>query len=655
MSPFLSRNLTFVFFGLATMAWAIWVNPDGYFVDDEAIYHMTAVSLISDGNLFVWNGYEEYPSPELLLSHLRVHNGHLYPQYPVFFSVIAYPFVSLLGFKGLYLLNALSVLATVVICYRLAKFLFRDFDLATNACLIFLFATYAWESGQAAWPHGVSMLLVTLSAYLACLAYHSPRAGASTMVAAGAGLVVGLGIGVRLDTILALPAIVIPFLFARPCRIREAVAMAAGLIPALVVLAVTNHLKFGILSPLSYGRAPNPDLAFESYLWVAIIGVIGLAVAWLGTRRSGQWGGGVMRLAVVGGLLLFAGLGLALPQLWDNLSGLASGAYHLLVDYGIGETEDGSRGVILGPGGEVKIAAGIRKSLLQSCPYLAMLAIPIAALFRGGEDRGRLGILFLIPVAFVTVYAYFTSFGGGGLLNPRHLLPVLPFTSILVAWAWRELNRGLTRQSSLPRLGVAAATTAVFLALMVLSETTGGSAISFLVQEIKFRAIPLVLFALGLGLVTIVVVSREASGSQLRAAVSLLFVTAFVWSGLTAFNHDYFRAYAFRQARVEVTARLARVMEPDSILFTNAPNSFHRLLLDRRIRIAAPWRDEFQDFHALRTFHSQRGRAVYVWLDPGMEEAVRARRLFDNLDTIELFTLPGRGRLVQLIARTEAG
>ena len=75
--------------------------------------------------------------------------------------------------------------------------------------------------------------------------------------------------------------------------------------------------------------------------------------------------------------------------------------------------------------------------------------------------------------------------------------------------------------------------------------------------------------------------------------------------------------------------------------------------MDRQVRIAIPWRDRFDDYRALRTFHAEQGRATYVWLDPGMEEAVEDQGLFDNLEPVELFDLFGRGRLVQVVEPAE--
>ncbi len=648
-----SKELTLFLFGLLTIAWAIWMTPDGYVANDEAIYHMMTVSLISEGNLFIWNGYEEFPSPELVFSLARVYDGHLYPQYPVFFSIIAYPFVYLLGFKGFYLISAISLLATTIICFYLAKSLFHDTDLAANACLIFLFATFSWEYGQSAWPHAVAVFLIVLSAYLASAAYRSPRIRSSLATALAAGLVVGFGVGVRLDTVLVLPAIIAPFLFASPWRPREAIAIGAGAVPALGVVALTNDLKFGVFSPMSYGAASNPVLVFESYVPIVMLSVGGLAAAWLVTRRTGRDLLRTRPMAVAGGLVLLAGAAFVTLDLWIHGARLASGVYKLLVDLGIGETEAVPAGAVRGPGGALIFIGGVKKAFLQSCPYLAAAVIPAAALIRGVEDRGPLSMLFLIPGAFVVFYSYFAWHGGAG-LNLRYFLPVLPFTSILVAYAWRELNRGLSSRWSLPRRTVAATTALVFstlmvLGLMVLGRKTGDEAQSIATQEIMFRAIPLVIFAVLLGLMLLVLIFGTKTRPWVRGTSSLVLIGAFAWSCMTAYENDYLRAYILRAKRANLDEQLARVVEPNSIIFTNTQNSFYRLWVNHRVRIAVPWYDDFGDFQALRMFHAERGRATYVWLNEGMEDAIKERRLFDDLETVPVFDLPGRGALVQVI------
>ena len=85
---------------------------------------------------------------------------------------------------------------------------------------------------------------------------------------------------------------------------------------------------------------------------------------------------------------------------------------------------------------------------------------------------------------------------------------------------------------------------------------------------------------------------------------SLLLVAALVWSGLTAFENDYLRTFILRMKRADTNEPLARVMEPDSIVFAGTQNIFYRLLLERRVRIAVLWLDNFEDFDALRKFHA---------------------------------------------------
>ena len=648
-----SKDLTLYLFGIATIAWAIWVNPDSYVASDEAIYHMMTLSLIEDGSLFIWNGYEEFQSSELVPSLARVYNGHLYPQYPVFFSIIAYPFIYLLGFKGFYFLNAISLLTATFVCYRLAKLLFHDADLAKNSSLIFLFATFAWEYGQTAWPHTVSVLLVTISAYLATVAYRSSRVENSCAAALGAGLVAGLGVGVRLDTILVLPALVVPFLFASPWRPREAIAMGVGAIPGLGVLTLTNYLKFGVVSPLSYGRVPTQQIVFESYIPIIMLGLGGLAVTWLATRQYEHKVISKRRVNVACVLLLLAGTAFAIPDLWMHVNRLANGAYKLLVDLGIGDPQARSVGDIRGLGEAPIILGTVGKAFLQSCPYLAALAIPTAALVGGSEDRGQLSVLFLIPAAFVFFYSYFFWYGVEW-WNLRYFLPVLPFTSILCAYAWRELNRGLSSQWYLPQLIAMAAAAIVFSALMVTGHLSVEGTKTLAIQTIMFRVIPLMLFAVLLGLMLLGLIFGTKTRPWVRGTSSLVLIGAFAWSGMTAYENDYLRAYILRAKRANLDEQLARVVEPDSIIFTNTQNSFYRLWVDHRVRIAVPWYDHFKDFHALREFHSKHNRATYVWLNEGAEDAIREHRLFDNLETVLIFDLPDRGSLVQVIEAATA-
>jgi hypothetical protein len=145
------------------------------------------------------------------------------------------------------------------------------------------------------------------------------------------------------------------------------------------------------------------------------------------------------------------------------------------------------------------------------------------------------------------------------------------------------------------------------------------------------------------------VITGKAIRPKLYGVTSLLLVGAFVWSGLIAFNNDLFHVFAFRQARAQVLENLRRVVEPDSIVFTNAPNNFLHLLVENRVRIAVPSRDQFKDFDALRRFHSQRGRAIYIWLEPGMVEGVRQHRLLDNLETVQVLDFQGQASLARII------
>ena len=124
-------------------AFTFFVTVPGHVSVDEGTYHMMVKNFSRTGTLGIWNGYDEFPSIELQAAgNLRSHDGRLVSQYPYLYPVLATPFYWLAGYRGLFFLNSLAFLGTILVCYALARSLFDDRQLALNACLILSLATY---------------------------------------------------------------------------------------------------------------------------------------------------------------------------------------------------------------------------------------------------------------------------------------------------------------------------------------------------------------------------------------------------------------------------------------------------------------------------------------------------------------------------------
>ena len=104
-----------------------------------------------------------------------------------------------------------------------------------------------------------------------------------------------------------------------------------------------------------------------------------------------------------------------------------------------------------------------QEALLQSCPWLPIVLVPLFLGRRDDANRRALLLLFLVPAVVIPIYAFF-AWHGELALNLRYFLPTLPFLSLLAADAIRR-----TRASP-PRRGwerqVAAATTAALYLLL---------------------------------------------------------------------------------------------------------------------------------------------------------------------------------------------
>lgn len=595
----------------------------GHLNVDECTYHVMARAADS-GSLAFWNGYAEYPSRELVFVSVEPSGDRLYPVTPALYAGLVWPFYRVLGYPGLLLLNNLAFLGVLALTAALACRLFGDRRLAVGAVLVLGLATYFWEYSQAAWPHAVSTLAV-LGAFAAAWRGFEAR---TERAAAGwcllAGVIVGVGAGVRLDVLMAAPCLLVPFAFARGRRPWAALAVLGGMLPGLAALSFINHLKFGTWSPVSYGPRVSPAGEWLRYLPVAALGVallVGVRVAvHPGTRERLRSRGALF--AAVGGVGLAALL--ALPEVRDLLVRLGRGVATLVFDLRWYPSDIERPALARSASGALVYFGHLKKAWLQSLPYLGLLVLPLVAALRGHADRGRLALLCLVPGAYLAAFGYFSWDGGMG-LNLRYLAPALPFVAILTAWALRELW-GAGAGAAPWAAGCAAAAAFVIQGFHRLLERAPDAA------EDAVLGVPLVLAAACGATALAVALRGERAGRALQTATGAAAAAALVWAGLVAFSYDYRAARWLREYNAGLSGLAAEVVQPDSIVFTTHPDPFCGLLTANRVRIALPRRDRFADFRPLVDFHLAAGRPVYGAFPPDLWAMLRRRTWLDGLE-----------------------
>ncbi len=582
----------------------------GYLSQDEIFYHWMAESMATRGSLDLWNGYGELPSPELVHPLATAHEKRIFPAYPYLSAVLALPFCRVAGFFGLFILNCLCFAGLVVLCFFTARKLFGDIDLALNSCFILIFGTFAWEYSQAGWPHISAALFVLASFFFFADAFWAKTPHRARCFALASGLVGGLAIGIRIDCVLVFAGILLPFLFSRPCRPIEAFMVLAGALPGLALLSVTNFVKFGVINPLSYGRALVMSHVPGRHVIVPL--VIAMLLVWVLTRDRvvRRLEGRLVRLYVAAGLLLILGL-LSVPEVRKPAISTLANAYTMLVDIRALSAESSFPPMSRTAGGAVVYNGALKKGLLQSLPFLPLLIVPLWSLFRRSRDRTALAVLAAVPTGFLAYnsYAFLQLEAGGGLCyNLRYLIPCLPFLAILCAFGLRELRKRSGRPVGLLLAAVACLGTACIYFLLVAGSGTSPD---------RFEFPLLVLPLLTASTLFLLLVWGLAAGfekhSLLMSATWAVLIVTFTWSGLVAFFYDYPN---HRRARVVHYgfARLLLPKIPDNSIFFAGHGFFTasaRLLEKGAVRIAYPARDNYADFPKLLAFHLKAGRRAF--------------------------------------------
>lgn len=414
--------------------------PPAPFIIDGAIYYDMARAMADRGALHIGDNGGVEGAPELIKYLTQPRDGLVYPQYPSGYAFLAAPFYLVFGIRGLMLMNALAAAMSIWLTFDIGKRLFNDRIAAWGAGFLTL-ATFTPTYMFAVWPHMITLAL-WLGAIRIAVAGHETDAGPRRMALfLTAGLVIGAGINIRYDMILAATALFFWFrFFARPDDRIGPLLLLAGMAPGLLFSAYVNQLKFGVFTPMTYGPKDGVD-SLERYLGLMAAGSAALAaslavnlpkaLAWtkriIEEKAPGKAGRFFFILATIAGLL-----SLNLQPVRDYLYGLyvliinlqAHNAYHQV---GVGPNEYG----------QILFWGYPKKAFVQSLPYLPLLLTP-AVFFLRGKQTSQFALCFLAIGAPVSFYALNQWHGGAG-YSLRYFLPALPFITILSAWTFTRL------------------------------------------------------------------------------------------------------------------------------------------------------------------------------------------------------------------------
>ena len=599
-----ARSLV-AFGGLLALVGALLFPPTAFSID-EAVYIDMAHAFATRGAVDVTPQDLPPGAPVMAKSDHLVHiiDDRAVPQYPALYGMIAAPFFLLLGVKGLVLLNTLSGVFSLWMTHQITRVLTNDPWIATASVLILGLASIFTGYVFAIWPHMLALAFVLVGA-LATLAAGARAGHASIIAAAGAGLVFGIGVGVRVDVILAAVAAFFWLrLFAKPSNRIVSLMLVAGLAPGLLLMAAINQVKFGAFNPFTYG-AEAGSISIGHHM--KTVGAAGLAAALaLIIDVSSKPVAAMIDAARRAPALVFAGgASLVLLAVWIIFPSLYGGAWLMLIDiqsYG-GPARPGLEKDVYGYWNFWGVP---KKAFLQSMPWAALIAAPLIAFCRG-RNAATIAYPLLFASAFILFFAM-RGWHGGMSYNMRYYLPTAPFLAILAALALRELRPTFERHKSLA-LRSAAAGVVLAIFAYALSPLYGAFAV-------PMRLYPQLLLATALaGAVAYAALHPQKHTAGNCAAALAGAALAFAAMASLFDAHGYFRD---RARYVPYDRAYTAMADGDSVIFTQ----FDELLVGASLKSAMIVRvtdDNHGEIASIIGAYEQAGRCIYAHTAPAAQ------------------------------------
>lgn len=569
----------------------------GPFTLDESVYFAMADSMAERGALAIQDdgGVPGAPALRFALSDYGA-DGRVYPQYPSGYAIIAAPFYKIFGVWGLYILNALAGLVCISLVYRIALRLYQSNEIALWSGGLFAGATFFPTYAFAIWPHVLTLALLLGGAACALTGAERHRFHYGRLAAAGA--LIAAAVTVRVDSILFFaPVYVWLRLFAAPSQRMTIIALGAGAAPVLALAAYLNFLKFGSMSPVTYGARTgyeSLDAYAPAIIAVAVTAAILFAVDISRLHRASQrppvrrrWIAAA--IAAVGAIIL---LQQPAARLLHNL-------WTLLFDI---QTFDGSfvhDSLSRDDGGYLTTNGLPKKALFQSMPFfmLALLALGDIASGTRRREIAFCALFIATPILFFGI----RQWHGGHSFNMRFLLPAVPFLTIVASASLVALMRATNADRRLvPGLIVAGAVGAALIQI-----TAATAAPNFRVPAATYPQLILSLAIAAGSLVMIVRDSAKIRGPLLWAAGLSIGAAAFS-------NFSDFDLTRQGRARSGVTnAYFAATIPPKSLIISFSQTNLVATYVNG-VNLLHPYADEFPRLGPAIGAFDRAGRCVYI-------------------------------------------
>ncbi|MDC0358683.1 glycosyltransferase family 39 protein, partial [Oligoflexia bacterium] len=242
----------------AHLAMIFYWYPKGYISVDESIYHLMAYSL---SDYLFSHSQNAFELPVLF------HGAPMIAKYPYLSTLIPSLFYPILNYDALFILNGISFWVCLYLTFLIGDNLFNNKQIAYLGAFLFGFTTFAWDYSFAAWPHLFSLCFALCAALLVLRSF---KTGQLTY-AFYAGLILGLGLGVRMDLVFLIPGLLLVIFLNTNTPFRISLYLLLGVLPGLLILAFVNYLKFDIFFPfLFHAGGLSTFLYHLQAVWIVI-------------------------------------------------------------------------------------------------------------------------------------------------------------------------------------------------------------------------------------------------------------------------------------------------------------------------------------------------------------------------------------------------